>query len=166
MAFSLFGYEIQLELKDSSNRSFRKVYLCKPSIDTEAEAQAAADGVLGTVPDVSGLTIKSYRVAKIMNEGAFTLPTGKNGSEQAQIVANLSGELETVNTFIPAPLDALFVAETGPNRNVIDVTNAALLAYLAHFKASGIFMISDGENLDESSPLLRGERITKSYNPK
>lgn len=168
MALVLSGFEVTVELKDSSNRSFRKVLKCNSGVADHAAALTAAAAYAAALSPIIDTVIKSYRVSDIFEENAFALPTGGiNGSEQAMLVWNLEGGLETVNHFLPGPDPGIFVATSGPNRNVIDIADAALGTYQNQFKTTGgVFEVSDGEQIDDDTPILRGERITKAYNPR
>ena len=167
MALTSVGYEITVTLRDSSNRRFTKVLKPDAAVVTSfALAVTAAGGHAGTLSAISKCVVESYRVTEVYEETAFALPGGGvNGFEQASIVANIEGELKTVTLYVPAPEDTLFLASTGPNRDILDISDAALLSYLSEFQTTGgEFTISDGEHLDDTTPVRQGQRINrKSY---
>lgn len=167
MALVLTGFEVTVEFKDSSNRSFRKLLRCRSTVADHAAALTAAAAYATAAAVIHDTKIKSYRVSDIFEENAFTLPTGGvNGSEQAMLVWNIEGGLKTVNHWLPGPDPGIFVGTSGPNRDIIDVTDADLGTYQNQFKTTGgVFEVSDGEQIDDDTPLLRGERVTKGYNP-
>lgn len=168
LAWVADGFEIVFDLRDSSNRSFRKVFTTNASVTTPAEALTAAQGMLTSIGAIFDTLPKYYRVTQIYKNDAFVLPTGGvSGSDQAQLVCNIEGELKTVNLFIPGPDSGIFVSTSGPNRDVIDTADADLGTFLNRFKTTGgVFSVSDGEQLDDDHVILRGERIYRSFNPR
>jgi len=72
----------------------------------------------------------------------------------AQIAGNPT-KFATIN--IPAPKPGLFVAPSGKSANIVDITDAALVAYAAIYTStSDTATISDGEYI---SVLVTGKRV-------
>lgn len=87
----------------------------------------------------------------------------------ASVVANLSGgEGKKATLQIPTPEIGVFQGSTGADKNTVDILDTDLLAYIAKFQATGgDFTISDGETIDDTTPLTSGKRISRksSRNP-
>lgn len=107
---------------------------------------------------------------------------GEWGGGDTLKVASLSVYLETAKTatiLIPAPVQTIFLANTGPNRNVIDVSSATaglLTALLDAYSGipgtqpdGGLMHLSDGERIDDTlgyNGLRGGKKITRKNSPK
>lgn len=81
----------------------------------------------------------------------------------ASLVVNLAGgEGKMAVLKIPGPADTIFMDTSGPGRNIVDVTDTDLLAYLDEFQTTGgNFTISDGEFIDDTTPIKAGKRISR-----
>jgi hypothetical protein len=81
--------------------------------------------------------------------------------------AVLTLQLETAGkkaTFtIPAPKDTLFVAASGPNYNVVDGADSAIVALVGDFLTTGgSFYISDGETVADTGGFIKGRRTHRA----
>ncbi len=81
----------------------------------------------------------------------------------ASLVVNLAGgEGKKGILKIPCPQEIIFVDTSGPNRNVLDTGDAAVIAYVDEFQTTGgSFTISDGEFVDDTTPMVAGKRISR-----
>jgi hypothetical protein len=119
-------------------------------------------GFLANINAVTDGLITGYSVGESFVEDTDVV--GAAGSE-IENVALVSCQIDgIVNKFatlrIPAPTDTLFLSATGSGRNVIDVADAALVAYLANFQAAGLCLLSDGEQIETVSvQTVKGKRI-------
>jgi hypothetical protein len=118
---------------------------------------------------LTSASIIGYSVGEKFGEDASFL--GDAGSEienMANIVAKIDHpDPKKTHTFrIPAADIGIFVATSGPNKNVVDGLNADVVAFLGLYETTGaIAQISDGETLVDSAvgppvvaPFVRGKR--------
>lgn len=92
---------------------------------------------------------------------------GAQAGSEVENCAALSCVLDTDATHttpyhtldIPAPKIGLFLASSGPNKNVIDTTDADILAFIAQFAATtGVAVVSDNQTI---ASLAAGKRVHK-----
>lgn len=161
MALASVGFETTIMLKDGRNRRFNKIYKLDSADLTAATSDVAV--IVAALAAVTQLKIEGYRISEVFMENAFTLPSYTvNGYDQAAIVGNLEGELETVTFYIPGPTIDIFQSTSGAGANIVDVTHVGLNSYAGIWKTStGVANISDGEYLDDSQPMRSGQRINR-----
>jgi len=150
MAITSVGWELTVTLVDSSGVNTANKQYDLVAADGTAAAAAAAD-VLAALAGVSDAAVKGYTIGERFAEtGTFTLPTDAEIENQALLVGRLDGNpFKKWSTTIPAPKIGIFVSSTGANRNVVDLTDAAVVAYRALFQSPGnVATVSDGETLD------------------
>lgn len=83
----------------------------------------------------------------------------------ASIVGNLSTLGKTTVLQIPSPDIGIFNGSTGKARNQVDIADTALIAYIDMFKLTGgDFSLSDGEFLDDTTPMDAGKRVFRKSN--
>lgn len=152
-------YEASLVLKDSAGDVATKRLKFNPAtVTTVAQAITALDNLIAALTPLTKATLFSYSVVVKNVENAFTYPVGGvEVEDRALVVCPITDKPESTYTMdIPAPIDALFIAGSGPQRNIVNTTNAALLGYGAYFGATGSFVVSDGDTLVQ--PYLTGHR--------
>lgn len=114
------------------------------------------DAIITSLNAVTNATIVAYTVGEQFAED--TTQYGAAGSEVenvALITALIDGTVdEYVNLRVPAPVDDIFVATQGENRNVVDVNDVNIQGWLEHFSADGHVLISDGEQI--ADPAVNG----------
>lgn len=118
---------------------------------------------------LSALTTASIAEESIrlsMNEDS-TLPSSADVFEEATVTVWLSEPSDAeklYNIRIPAPVQSIFLATSGENRNVVDVTSAALGTYVNALAANTL--VSDGETISvaRAVDVKRGYRSTKAKN--
>lgn len=158
MAITSVGFELTVTLVDSSgvntaNKTYELV-----AADAAAAATASAT-IMAALAGVTDAAIKGYSIAERFAEtGTFTLPADAEIENQAMLVGRVDGNpFKKWTTTIPAPKIGIFVSSTGANRNVVDLLDAAVVAYRDLFQAPGnVATISDGETLDV---LESGKRV-------
>lgn len=157
MALVAGGFEFSVVLVDSGGNKSTRVYDLTSADMTEALTDAAA--ILALLDTLTNAAIQGYRVAQKFVEDAFAYPAGGvNVEELALVTAQIDGEPgKTVNFSIPAPVDSIFIAVTGPQRNRVDTANLDLIAYASIWNPGSRAEISDGESIE--LPLLEGKRI-------
>jgi hypothetical protein len=125
----------------------------------------AVTAVLAFLTDLAGVSagnVKSYTITATAIQDALALPTDQDAEygEAATVTGKMEGNpLKPWTLKIPMPKAGIFVATAGENRDVVDITDAALIAYLANFTSTGdVATVSDGEFID---PLLvsNGRRV-------
>ncbi len=81
----------------------------------------------------------------------------------ASIVVNLSGGGgKTAVLQVPCPEIGIFQGTTGLDKNTVDIADAALNTYVDQFQATGgSFTISDGETVDDTTPMKSGKRVSR-----
>lgn len=114
-------------------------------------ASTAAAGILTFLGAVSGAQVQSYRVGEAYAEDTDFFGSGEI-ENIAQITAKLTTDGKTANIKIPAPLDAIFVAASGPDYNVVDPSDTAVINYVSIWEAgTGYATLSDGESVRDSA---------------
>lgn len=148
MALTFDRFELTVTLIDSGANQSTKTFALNTS-DYD-DAILARDEILSALDAASDAKISGYRLSFVGVENAFSLPLGGVEIEnQALLVFLLDGFANKAATFIiPAPNDGLFVSSTGKNRNVVDTSDAAIIAIRDLFTSSGVATISDGETVD------------------
>lgn len=125
-----------------------------------ADAVTAVTAFLTDLAGVSAGVVKSYTITSTAVEDALALPTDQDAEygEAASITGTMEGNpLKSWNLRIPMPKAGIFVDTSGLNRDVIDITDAALTAYIANFTSVGdVATVSDGEFVDS---ILSGRRV-------
>lgn len=157
MALASVGFFLTVTLSDQGgNRSTLRYDL--NSIDI-ATALTDAATVLAELDPITDAAIVAYSVGQKYEEdtSAFGLGEVEN---IASIVARIdSAEQKYATIKIPAPADGIFKAAAGPDYNVVDASDADLVAYLNLFATAGVATLSDGETLD--SPGTAGNVVGK-----
>lgn len=150
------GFFMDVTLIDTQGDSSSKRYELT-SIDY-ATALTDSAAIRTALAGVSGSTISTYRIAQVWDEDAFAFPTGADNGVRARMTYQLANSVEKATEDIPAPLEGIFTAPSGPNANVVDTIDAGVVSYVQIYQAGGQAFISDGENTDF---LLRGKRTTR-----
>ena len=109
--------------------------------------------LLATLPGVSELTVKGYSYGKHYVESTYA---GVGAGESAGIasLSVLTNNNKPAVMRIPGPHPDIFVAEDGPNMNIVNTNDSDLGAYLGLFTAG--WEVSDGEHY---ASLVSGKRI-------
>lgn len=122
-----------------------------------ATAVTDKDAILAAISGVSQSIVASYHLKLIEDEDAFVFPVGADNSIKARLSFQILDSVDKARRDIPSPQNAIFVAPTGPNNNVVDTTNAAVIAFAQLFQTGGEAFLSDGEI---SEFLLGGQRVS------
>lgn len=155
MALVKVGYKASIKVVDAAGNGFT----LRPDVQG-ADHATALTNVQAIIVDLDPLTqglVKEYSVAEKWAED--TAQYGDAGSEVeniAEIVVPLEAPGKYHTFKIPAPVDALFVGTTGPDRNKVNTANANLIGFLNNFTdetgygtpgPDAIALISDGEKV-------------------
>lgn len=162
MALVQQGFKLTVTLVDASIED-QAVLTYKLDAVTYADAATARTAILALLDAVTACSIKSHNLSEIFVEDALVVPaSGVEVENRAKVIAQIDGDpLKTATFFIPGASDALFLAPTGPGRNVVDPADANLIAYAGIWNVtSGYANISDGEYLEDGSSngVLSGTR--------
>jgi hypothetical protein len=125
-----------------------------------ADAVTAVTAFLVDLAAVSAGVLKGYSISSQAVNDALSLPTDQDAEygERALVTGTIDGNpLKSWTIYIPFPKAGLFVDTSGLNRDVIDITDSALQAYIADFTTVGdIATVSDGEFVDS---IISGRRV-------
>jgi hypothetical protein len=154
---SEFPWKLRVTLGATNDKKVTKEYVLQATDETEAEAAVTA--ILAALANVSAGKVVSYGLVHQYEEDNYTRPTSED-AEWGE-VAVISGKildkpLKPWSVQIPFPLIGLFLASAGKNRDVIDITDVAVIAYKNLFGTGNQAFVSDGEyaeTLDEGRRL-------------
>lgn len=153
------GFRGEVELVDNGGNTTRKTYWLR---STDA-AGAATDmtAIIAAITNVTDAVILGYSFGEVFAQDSASYPaSGVEIENQALIGTSIVGDLLKTATYtIPAPKPGIFVATSGDGANVVDVADAAVVAYQALFTAAGHAFISDGE---DAAFIGSGKRIHRA----
>jgi len=140
------------EFEDADgNKTQRRIQLVW---DTDlATTLANAVTIAGSIQAITDAAVNRFTVALEYGEDTPAARGGEN-QEVAHLALALNlnppEALSKTKAFdLPAPGVAIRVAPNGPGSNLIDISNAALTTFLAHFLPAGEAYLSHGQTLDE-----------------
>jgi len=130
-----------------------------------ADIAAAETNAAANINDIIALTdayVLSYSVREKFLNGAARTPAGEV-EEKAVLTLQLATAGKKAVFVIPAPKDTLFVAASGPNFNVVDGADSAIVAIVGDFAdTGGSFYISDGETVADTGGFIKGRRTHRA----
>lgn len=158
MALVQEGFRLVVSIADTGFNITTRSYQLRGTTSALATADAAA--LLPTLIAVTDGAIVAYQIVETFTENAVVLPTGgRKITDQALVTVNIAGFGNKKASFnIPVPKDTIFVAAIGTNRDVVDLSDTALIAFSDQFKTTGSAFISDGESLNN---MFAGKRISR-----
>jgi len=160
MALVSSGFFLTVQFVDTGKNTTQRRFALT-SIDI-ATAIIDSGIILAAVGAVTNAVISGYNISEAFTENALVLPVDTEIEKQAQLSLLLAGlGTKTAVATIPAPVAGIFTDVSGPGYNVVDVSDAGVLAYVNIYKAGGQATISDGEIADK---LLSGRRISVKSN--
>lgn len=163
MAFLAADFGMVVTFLDGGSNTTTREYMMDPDIVTYEDAAAAA---LDMLPDIEAITdaeISSYRVFQAFNEGTLVIPAATVQIENCAsltVLLTAAGN-KKANINVPAPKISIFVGATGPQSNIVDMSDTIVTNFLDNFVIAGNFTISDGEEVARG---LNGKRIHKKSN--
>lgn len=161
MAIIKKGYFLNVTLQDSGFNSTSKEYALRGADFAAASTNAAS--MISALDAVSDAKIARYAISERWYDNAFSAPVAGEVEELAIISVRTSGG-NNATVEIPAPIAGAFKGTSGTDKNVVDLTNASVDAYLDQFFAiGGSAYISDGESI---SVAIEGQRGTKKSRQK
>lgn len=165
MALVSDGFDLRVALTDSSGTDVSHITYKLVAADAAAAATATTT-ILGLLAAVSDAVVKGYSISQRFVEDAITLPANTELENRAVVVCAIDGNpLKTATIVIPAANSDIFQSPTGAGRNLINVANTDLLAYIDIWQVTGaLASISDGEFLDNTSVIRSGKRSHRANN--
>jgi hypothetical protein len=148
------------DLVESSGKNTVRRYQINAPADYDA-AVAAEAAFRTDLLACTDLAIRSYHVYQEFSENALAYPSGVEKENEALLSLEITDNpAKTATLSIPGAKDAIFVATTGPNRDVVDTADSAVVALVANFQpvgvgGTGLMLLSDGETADN---LIGGKR--------
>lgn len=141
-----YPYELSVRLGATNDKTVTKRFTLQA--DTHANALVEAGIILAALANVSAGAIAGYSINTVFIEDAYARPSSEDAEygEEAILVGRIDGQpLKSYSLRIPFPRIGLFVAAAGRNRDIIDVNDTAVLAWVALFADGGQAYVSDGE---------------------
>lgn len=123
-----------------------------------ATALTDTTAIVNALMAVTGSAVSSTALSFVRDEDTFAFPVGADNGVRARLTFQLANSIEKATLDIPAPQNVIFVSPFGPNNNIVDIADLAVIAYAQLFQTGGKAFISDGELSDF---ILRGKRTTR-----
>lgn len=162
MALTSTGWFLNVTLSDTGgNKSVLKYDLTAADAATAAADAATIIAALDAVTDAA---ISGYALGEGFEDSAAVYGLGEV-ENVAMISARIdSDEVKWATLRIPAPNSGIFKAASGPDWNIVDAADVALVAYANLFATGEQCYLSDGEALD--SPGTAGNLVGKRIHRK
>jgi len=162
MALLALLYELKAIFVDNGGKKITKTWDLVAATAATAEADAVI--MIADFSAVSALVCTGYRMSHVFYEDGLVLPT--IGEAQAEMAALIVGQIinqpfKTANIVIQGPRNGIFIGAPGTTTfDDVDLADAALVTYLAHYAQGGKVTLSDDEVLEPGAAGLRsGKRI-------
>lgn len=155
MAITQVGFRVAVTLMDNGGDKTRRTYESDAALYADAVTAAAA--LVAALLNMTDAVVIGYQIETVFSNDSVGFPAvGVENQNQALLVYQLDGlPLHNGTQSIPAPKSGIFVASSGPNAEVIDTADAAVVTWRQLFQTGGGFFLSDGETADI---LLSGHR--------
>lgn len=161
MARTFVGWKATVSFIDKGSDITKKTYDIRGADFDEASTNTIA--LVTDLAAASSCAISGYEVGGVFAEDALALPTldSARNSMQAVITVDIADNpLKHGTITIPGPVSAVFVATSGANSDVVNAAAGVVTDLVDNFKAAGTAYISDGEDVDTTSPNIKGIRRT------
>jgi hypothetical protein len=147
MALSSVGYKMNATLVDAGGNQGTLRY--NLTAGTIADALTEAATIITDLNAITDCVVLEYMVGeKFEEDTTFYAAGGVELENVALVVARIDdAEVKWVNIRIPGPNVGIFKATSGPDYNVVDPADTALVTYLNHFATGNEATLSDGETL-------------------
>lgn len=139
-------FTLSVKLGATNDKTVTKQYQLQAA--THAEAVTVSGDILTQLALVSAGAIAGYSINTNYIEDNYTRPVDQDAEygEEATITGKILNEpFKTYTLRIPYPRIDLFAAAAGRNRDIIDITDAAVLGYAGLFNSGAAAFVSDGE---------------------
>ncbi len=147
MALVSNGFQLSVSLVDYGGNQTSKLYeMTAPDYDTAILDLAI---IMPALINMTDAVISAYSVSQRYVENALSLPTVVNPvSVKAVLTAYINDAGDKKASFdVPSPKIGIFQTAVGAGADIVDTTDAAVLAYKALFDDGEQLFISDGESL-------------------
>lgn len=165
---SLGPTRITITVRDKSAKSVTKTFVVPvavwdPATALWADLVTIRDGLITALSAImDGLV---YRANVIIGEQEDTAVQATNDckvEDIASVVVNLATLGKTAVLQVPTPVIGVFQGATGKDRNRVDIADVDLNSYVDEFQTTGgSFVLSDGEYVDDTTPIDDGKRISR-----
>lgn len=145
MALVSTGFVLEVSLVDYGNNTTSKTYQM-----TAADYDTAITDVAIVMPALINMTdavIASYSVKEVYQQDALALPSVVNPvSVKASMTAYINDAGSKKGDFdVPSPRIGIFQTAVGSGADIVDGSDAAVIAYYELFQTGGQLLFSDGE---------------------
>lgn len=164
MALVSQGFKVRYNWIDNGAGITSRTYDFVATIADIAAAETAAASAVGTLDAVTDAVLHSYQVSEVFIEDTLALPaSGVENENQAYFVAKIDGSPnESANFSVPAADPDIFTALSGPGANTVDMSDAAVIAFVALFDTAGPFTLSDGESINVATAQGKRRHVKNS----
>jgi len=161
MAMVSAGFKAVFELVDNGGDVATKTYDLVAA--NAADAATAVTAIAAAIAGVSDMVLRKRYFYEVFVNDAFAYPAS-GVEKQNQALLDLSivdAPQKTATVTIPAPKPAIFVGTTGPQAEIVNGANSAVIAYVALFENGAQATVSDGETVEG---FISGRRIHRKSN--
>lgn len=155
-----FESVIILGAKNDKTRTIR--LKADPAIVTDYDGMVTAiTAYLTDLAAVSAGVVKSYTITGRAIEDSYNRPTDTDAEwrDTAQVVVDIEDQpLKTANILIPMPKIGIMKATAGEGMDEVDTADTDVINYVANFRATNPFTVSDGEHA--GLVIKKGERLS------
>lgn len=156
MALVIWRFQLTIWFADTQDDQVTRTWEMQATDYATALTDAAT--VISRVEAVSDAEIAGFNVSGKYYEDDYTNPgNGVQNENQAVLLllpTNESNPYPTVS--IPAINDSVMKGASGPDNNIVDITNTDVLAFVGLFITDAELYLSDGETVQG---LVSGERV-------
>lgn len=161
---------ISVEFTDKGGKAVEREYrvpisVFDPATGLLADIQTIRNNLVAALANISDALISKTTIKILEQEDTASVGTSDAlVSQVASLVVNLdktpAGQTAVIT--VPIPNDGIFISATGKDRDRVDAADAALNTFLDFFQTTGgKFTISDGDTVDDTTPLYTGVRLDK-----
>lgn len=148
MALAIHHFELTLSIADNSGKTVPRTYEVPEGVVADFEEfEALIPSMVAAVNGVTAGLITGYRATQVVYEDTIVLPaSGVENENQAIFSGKIQGDPGKSGVVtVPSVDPAIFVATSGPGANVIDMADAAVVAFIGMFDGAPGWTLSDGE---------------------
>lgn len=168
MALVSNRFEVEVTFMESSGKTVNRTYRANAAVTTPTDLAVNWALALPFVNAMSDSVISQYVYKQVFVEDALVLPTDAENNDQALFSGKITGDpTDSAILSIPAASIGIFQTPTGKGRDIVDMSDAAVLAFVDLFTTGGTnsdWVISDGEtwDVDTVSGKRRNTKSTSS----
>jgi len=148
MALVLAKFRLTVDIADNSGATVTRTYEVPEGVVADfGEFSALIPAMITAINGVTAGLITAYHASEVYLEDTVVLPaSGVENENQAIFTGKIVGDpLDSAIVTVPSADPAIFVATSGPGANVVNMANAAVIAFTTLFDGSPGWTISDGE---------------------